>query len=72
MRVLVVLFVSLLLGFESLNRLWDVASKEEIKKIELSAPVVDIELSRDGRLLLTAFGNKVAFWNTDTYVNIYR
>jgi serine-threonine kinase receptor-associated protein len=48
-------------------RLWDVQSKQEVKKLELTAPVADMELSRDGQILLTAFGNKVAFWDTASF-----
>jgi len=51
-------------------RLWDVQDKSEVKKLELSAPVADMELSRDGQLLLTAYGNKVAFWETSTFEKV--
>jgi len=52
-------------------RLWDARNKTEIKKLEVTAPVVDIELSRDGQLLLTAYGNKVTFWNATTFEKLH-
>jgi len=48
-------------------RVWDVQSKTEVRKLEVSAAVADIELSRDGQLLMAAFGNTVAFWDTATF-----
>jgi len=52
-------------------RVWDVQSKTEVKKLEVSAAVADIELSRDGQLLLAAFGNTVAFWDTATFEKLH-
>lgn len=49
-------------------RFWDIASKSEVKKRELHAPVNDIELSRDGTTLIVAYGNRVAFYKADTLV----
>lgn len=49
-------------------RFWDVASKSELKKHELFAPVNDIELSRDGTTLIVAYGSRVAFFEADTLV----
>jgi len=47
---------------------WDVHNQLEIDKLEFPAAVADIELSSDGKLLTAAYGNKVAFWNVDTFV----
>lgn len=48
-------------------RFWDAGNKSEIKKLELSAPVNDVELSRDGTTLIVSYGNHVAFYDADTY-----
>jgi len=48
-------------------RLWDRASKKEVRQFELGAPVVDAELSRDGAVLLAVCANTVTFWDTATW-----
>jgi len=42
---------------------WDVHNKTEIRKLDFSAPVNDIELSADKKVLTIAYSNKVAFWD---------
>lgn len=43
-------------------------NKEEIRKLDFSAAVNDIELSSDKRTLTIAYSNKVAFWDIQTLV----
>jgi len=49
-------------------RFWDAGNNAEIKKIELSAPVNDVELSRDGTTLIVSYGNHVAFYDANSLV----
>lgn len=52
-------------------RWWDVSrSEEEIHKITLSSSIGGIELSADGSILTVAHGNRVTFFNAETYAKI--
>lgn len=52
-------------------RLWDVREGKEVRKLEMSSAVADIELSRDSRILLAAYSNKVTFCDTNTYEKLH-
>jgi WD40 repeat protein len=45
---------------------WDVHNKSEVRKLDFSAAVNDIELSADKKILTVAYSNKVAFWDIQT------
>ena len=47
-------------------RLWDVASADEVKKIELTAPVGGMELNKEIDILTVAHGQTVSFFNAET------
>ena len=51
-------------------RFWDVNSGQEIRKIELTAPVGGMELSKDQDILTVAHGTKITFYNAETFEKI--
>ena len=54
--------------YSNIIRLWDVAAKSVMKKVEISAAPAGIELSQDGTIFTIPYGNKVAFFDADRYV----
>ena len=57
-------------GDDKTLRFWDIASGQEIKKIDLTNPVGGIELSKDQDILTVAHGQTVSFFNADTFEKI--
>lgn len=51
-------------------RFWDIASGKEVQKIDLSAPVGGLELSKDQDILTVAHGQMVSFFNAETFERI--
>ena len=57
-------------GDDKTLRFWDIASGQEIKKIDLTNPVGGIELSKDQDILTVAHGQTVSFFNSETFEKI--
>ena len=55
-----------MIGINSVCRMWDRSSGQEIQKVELESIPGDIELSQDGKLLTIPYGNKIAFYDAET------
>jgi len=53
-------------GEENLIRLWDVRSMEEVDRIPLGGVLSGMQLSPQKDVLSVAYGNTVAFYNTET------
>ena len=51
-------------------RFWDLASGKEVSKSDLSGPVGGMELSKDQDILTVAHGQKVTFFNAETFAKI--
>jgi len=51
-------------------RFWDVNSGQEIRKLELTAPVGGMELSKDQDILTVAHGSNITFYNAETFEKI--
>ncbi|KAA0202094.1 hypothetical protein HAZT_HAZT003094 [Hyalella azteca] len=47
-------------------RCWDITSKQEILKLDLSSSASGLELSADGCVLTVTYANKVSFYSTST------
>lgn len=45
--------------------LWDVRTSTQVRTLDTSGPVTNIELSRDGRWMTTCAGRDISFWNTE-------
>lgn len=57
-------------GDDKTLRWWDVESGKEVHKAELTAPVGGMELSRDSNILTVAHGQRVTFYNAETFEKI--
>ncbi|XP_033629663.1 serine-threonine kinase receptor-associated protein-like [Asterias rubens] len=47
--------------------IWDVASKTEIKKITMDTGTINVDISKDGDIMIVSHGNKVSFYDTERY-----
>lgn len=51
-------------------RIWDVASGEEIHKLEFPSIPNSIEVSKDGTILVISYGHFTSFWNAERFDKI--
>ena len=51
-------------------RFWDSANGQEIHKVDLTAPVGGLELSKEQNILTVAHGQTVSFFNSETFERI--
>ena len=53
----------------SILRLWDIASKEVVRQVELTSNPAGLELSKDGKTFTIPSGHTVSFWDSETWAD---